>query len=311
MKKREQVYANIGLLLVALIWGSGFVVTKLLLGHIGPYYMLFYRFLISFLIMAFAFFKKFKLLDKENIKAGVLLGVFMFLGFVTQTVGLEFMEPGKQGFIVASNVVMVPFIYWAISKVKPDRYDIIGVILCFLGLGVLTTDGGSLGGLGRGEVLSFLSAIFFGFHVTFIGHYTRKHDPVLLTLLQMFTAGLLALVFARIKEGSLVVLTKESALPILYLGVFNTFIAFTLQNVSQKHTTPTNASIILSMESVFSMILAILFVNEKVTIRHLLGFVLVFVAVIISQTKLSFLKSEKSSKKKEDIDEDLLEENSY
>lgn len=297
MKKKEQVYANAGLLLVALIWGSGFVVTKLLLGHIGPYYMLFYRFLISFLIMAFAFFKKFKLLNKKNIRAGVFLGLLMFGGFATQTVGLEFMDPGKQGFIVASNIVMVPFIYWAIAKVRPDRFDLMGVVLCFLGLGVLSSEG-SMGSIGRGELLSFLSAIFFAFHVTFIGHYARDNDPVLLTLLQMFTAGVLALGFALVKEGSFVVLTRESALPILYLGVFNTFIAFTLQNVSQKYTSPTNACIILSLESVFSMILAVIVVDEKVSLRHVIGFICIFAAVIISQTKLRFLKAEKSSKKK-------------
>ena len=304
MRKKEQVYANIGLLLVALIWGSGFVVTKLLLNHIGPYYMLFYRFLISFLIMALAFNKKFCLINKENLKAGILLGIFMFGGFATQTVGLEFMEPGKQGFIVASNVVMVPFIYWAITKVRPDKYDVIGAVMCFLGLAALSLEG-SIVGLGKGEILTFLSAVFFAFHVTFIGHFAKDNDPVLLTLLQMFTAGVLALVFAFLKEGQFVMLTKESALPILYLGVFNTFIAFTLQNVSQKYTTPTNAAIILSMESVFSMIIAVIVVKEKVTLQHLIGFTLVFIAVIISQTKLRFLTNKKKSNSK------LKEENGY
>lgn len=291
MKKQNHIYANIGLLLVAIIWGSGFVVTKGALDHIGPYYMLFYRFLISFLIMSVAFYKKFKILDKENIKAGVLLGTFMFLGFVTQTVGLEYMEAGKQAFIIASSVVLVPFIYWFISKIAPDQFDVLGAILSFIGVAIISFGGDLGGGLGKGEVLSFLSAICFAFHTSSIGYFTRKHDPVLLTLLQMFTAGVLSLIAALKFEGSFVLLNEFSALPIIYLGVFNTFIAFTLQNVSQKYTSSTNAAIILSLESVFGAILAILVLKEAVTFNFLMGSTIVFIGVLLAQTKLSFFRN--------------------
>ena len=183
-KNKVKVYANIGLLLVALIWGSGFVVSKILLDYIGPYYLLFYRFLISFLVMALIFSGKFSLINKENFKAGLVLGVLMFGGFMTQMVGLEFMDAGKQGFITASNVVMVPFIFWGISKVKPDAYDIIGALMCFWN-GFLSLEG-SVASLGRGEILTLCSAVFFAFHVSFIGFYAKDHDPILLTLYQMF-----------------------------------------------------------------------------------------------------------------------------
>lgn len=298
MKKQRHIYANIGLLLVALIWGSGFVVTKGALDHIGPYYMLFYRFLISFLIMAVAFFKKFKLLNKENIKAGVLLGIFMFVGFVTQTVGLEYIEAGKQAFIVASSVVLVPFIYWVISKVAPDKFDVLGAILSFIGVALISMDGGVGASLGKGEILSFISAICFAFHTSSIGYFARRHDPVLLTLLQMFTAGVLSLVFALRIEGDFVLLNQFSALPIIYLGVFNTFIAFTLQNVSQKYTTSTNAAIILSLESVFGALLAIVVLKEAVTFNFVMGSMIVFIGVLLAQTKLSFIRNSNGLRKR-------------
>lgn len=297
MKRDKNVYANIGLFIVALIWGSGFVVTKEGLNHIGPHYMLFYRFSISFFIMSVFFFRKFKLLNKDNIKAGMLLGLFMFLGFVTQTVGLEFMEAGKQAFIVASSVVLVPFIYWFLSKVRPDGFDIIGALMSFIGVAIISMSGGVGGSIGKGEFLTFMSAISFAFHTSAIGYFARKHDPVVLTLLQMFTAGVLSLLFAFKFEGNFVLLNANSAPSILYLAVFNTFVAFTLQNISQRYTSSTNAAIILSLESVIGAILAIIILKEKVTARFIIGSSIVFIGVLLAQTKLSFIRNGHKRKK--------------
>ena len=159
MENKKSLYADLSLVLVALIWGSGFVATKKALAHTTPYYLLAIRFIISFLIMAVVFFKKLKKMNFKDFKAGAVIGLFLFLGFATQTVGLNYTTAGKQAFITATNVVMVPFIYWGISKKKPDIYEVIAALLCFAGIGILSVDSGCK--MGYGEFLTFLCAIFF------------------------------------------------------------------------------------------------------------------------------------------------------
>lgn len=161
MENKKSLYADLSLLFVAIIWGSGFVVTKNTLNHITPYYLLAYRFMISFLLMALVFFKRLRKAKLEDLKAGLLIGIFLFGGFATQTVGLNYTTAGKQAFITASNVVMVPFIYWGISKKKPDIYDVVAAVLCFTGIGILSFESGLR--MGYGEFLTFICAIFLHF----------------------------------------------------------------------------------------------------------------------------------------------------
>ncbi len=173
-KIKKPVYADLSLLIVAMIWGgSGFVVTKNALDHVLPYYLLSFRFMISFFLMALVFFKRLKNINLEDFKAGFIIGIFLFLGFATQTVGLNYTTAGKQAFITATNVVMVPFIYWGISKKRPDKYEIIAAILCFIGIGILSFESGLKMGYG-GEFLTFLCAIFFAIHISAIGYFAKS-----------------------------------------------------------------------------------------------------------------------------------------
>src|SRR5699024_11114217 len=108
---RKSLYADLSLLLVAAIWGSGFVVTKNAVNHITPFYMLTIRFSISFILMAIIFWERVKNTKPEDIKAGAVIGFFLFTAFATQTYGIKYTTVSKQAFITASNVVMVPFFY--------------------------------------------------------------------------------------------------------------------------------------------------------------------------------------------------------
>ena len=133
MENKKSLYADISLMLVAIIWGTGFVVTKNALDNMTPYYILAFRFLISTLLLGIISFKKLKKITKKELSAGIIIGLFLFFGFATQTVGLKYTTVGKQSFITATNVVMVPFMYWLISKKKPNNYEMFGALLCFVG----------------------------------------------------------------------------------------------------------------------------------------------------------------------------------
>ncbi len=293
MGEEKSLYADLSLFLVAIIWGSGFVVTKNGLNHITPYYLLSYRFMISFLLMAIVFFKRLKKTNIADLKAGLLIGIFLFGGFATQTVGLNYTTAGKQAFITATNVVMVPFIYWGISKKRPDTYDIVAAFLCSIGIGILSFESNL--GIGYGELLTFICAIFFALHISTIGYFSKKHDPIILSVIQILVAGLLSTIFALLFEPKIGKVPNEAVFSILYLSLFSTLIAFLIQNIAQKHTSSTHAAIILSLESVFGGLLSLIFLKEPFTIRFLIGCLAILISIITTETKWEFLREGRKS----------------
>ena len=240
--------------------------------------------------MALVFFKRLRKAKLEDLKAGLLIGIFLFGGFATQTVGLNYTTAGKQAFITASNVVMVPFIYWGISKKKPDIYDVVAAVLCFTGIGILSFESGLR--MGYGEFLTFICAIFFALHISAIGYYSKKHDPVVLSIIQMFIAGILSIIFALMFETKPPSIANEAIFSILYLSIFSTLIAFLIQNIAQKYTSSTHTAIILSLEAVFGGALSLIFLKESFTIRFLIGCIAIFAAIITTETKWKFLKKD-------------------
>ncbi len=292
MENKKALYADLSLLIVAIIWGSGFVVTKNALDNMTPYYILGFRFLVSTLLLTIISFKKLKTITKKELKAGIIIGLFLFFGFATQTVGLKYTTAGKQGFITATNVVMVPFMYWMLTKKKPDIFEFFGAILCFIGIGILSLDTNLT--IGYGEFLTFLCAIGFAMHIVSVGHFAKEVDPFIVSIVQLGTAAILSFIFAFLFEPKIVQISNASIFPILYLGVFGTMIAFLIQNIAQNHTTSTHAAIILSLEAVFGSIFALIFLKEQFTIRFLIGCLAIFVSVLASETKFKFLKTDKA-----------------
>lgn len=291
MENKKVLYADIALLIVAIVWGSGFVVTKNALAHLTPMYLVFYRFLIAAILLGVVMHKRLLKAEKKDIKAGIIIGIFLFGGFAFQTVGLQYTEAGRQAFITATYVVMVPFLYWAITKKKPDNFEIFAAFLCTIGIGILSLEKNLT--IGYGEFLTLLCAIMFALHVASIGYFAPKSDTIVIAIVQLATTAILSLILAMFTEGINFGIAREAIGGILYLGIFSSMIAFLLQTVAQKYTSSTHAAIILSMEAVFGSILGIILLNEGVTVKFIIGCLAILISVITSETKWEFLKSKK------------------
>ena len=139
-KKRAEVMGSLSLLVVAIIWGSGFIASQMALdAQMSSAFIMFVRFAIAALIVGIVFHKDLKKnMKKEHIKGGLLIGTFLFLAFYVQTVALQYTTPSNNAFITAANVVIVPFLWWAISKKKPGAKFIVSSFLCLLGIGILS-----------------------------------------------------------------------------------------------------------------------------------------------------------------------------
>jgi len=291
--RKKSILADISLLLVAIVWGGGFIAVKGALDNITPFYIMAMRFGISVLIMLLVLRKKIKHFTKNDLKVGTFVGLLLFLGFAAQTVGMKYTTAGKNAFLTGTNVVIVPFLYWAISKKKPDGYSLISALLCFFGIGMLTLDGGLY--LGLGDSLTLLCAVFFAAHIVAVGFFAPKVDVISLVIIQLGSAAVFSIIAALIYEPIPQVLNSNTIFAIGYLGIFSTMLAFLVQNVAQKYTTPTHAAIILCLESVFGSILSVIMLNEIFTLKMVLGCLIIFIAIITTETKLNFLKRKKIS----------------
>lgn len=271
----------------ALIWGSSFIMMKTAIDNLAPCYLLAFRFAIGCLLLAAIFHKKIKLLNREYLWQGAFLGLLLFSGYCVQTYGLAETTPGRNAFLTTIYCVIVPFFYWLVDKIRPDVYNISAAVLCVGGIGFVSLNGSF--SVGRGDFLSIICGFLFAAHIVFIAKYNRSKDAVLLTILQFGFASLFALIAAVLFEAPPQSFTAGTIKSLLYLAVFATALALCLQNIGQKHTSPSAASIILSLESVFGILFSVLFYGEKLNSRLLIGFALIFLSVIISETKLSFL----------------------
>lgn len=286
--KKKSLYADLSLLLVAIIWGSSFVVIKNALDYINPVYILVLRFALSSVLMAFVFWKRFREINKKDIKAGAIIGFFLFLAFLTQTIGLKYTTVSKQAFITASYVVIVPFFYWGITKKKPDIYEFVAAILCLIGIGLLSLEEGLSINLGDG--LTMVCAVFFALHIISIEYFAKDHDPIILTIVQFAVAAIFSFIVVLIFNIKLGSFGKEVGFSILYVAVVSTLIAFGIQNVAQKYTSSTHTAIILSMESVFGSIFSVLLLGDKLTVKLFLGCLIVLLSILTAETKWNFLR---------------------
>ncbi len=291
--KKKSFLADMSLLLVAIMWGGGFIAVKGALDSITPFYIMAMRFSISVIIMLIVFRKKVKHITKNELKVGTLVGLLLFLGFAAQTIGMQYTTAGKNAFLTGTNVVIVPFLYWVISKRRPDSYSLVSAFLCFIGIGMLTLDGGIR--IGLGDSLTLICAVFFAAHIVSVGFFTEKVDAISLVIIQLGAAAVFSIIAALIYEPIPQVLNSDTIFAIGYLAIFSTMIAFIIQNVAQKYTTSTHAAIILCLESVFGSVLSVLMLNEIFTSKMVLGCLTIFIAIITTETKWDFLKRKKIS----------------
>jgi len=291
--KNNGIYPKLALFLAALIWGTSFVIMKSTVDIFPPSVLLGIRFTIGTVLLSVIFYKKLKLLNRDYFIKGGIIGLMLFTAYFTQTWGLTDTTPGKNAFLTAAYCVMVPFLMWFVTKKAPDRYNITAAILCLTGIGFVSlTQGFSIS---FGDSFTLLGAFFYAAHMVVIAIFSKDKDPVLLTILQFGTSAILSwfvsLFGAKMPES----IPVASVFGIFYLGIFCTGIAMLLQNIGQKYSDASSASIILSLEAVFGVLVSILCRTENLTFSMAFGFILIFISVIISETKLDFLKNKNPS----------------
>lgn len=291
-KKTVSIFASAGLVLTAAIWGFAFVVVKDSLDYIGAVYMIAIRYSIAALVMGLIFINKWRLLDARYLRHGLLTGFFLFTAYTTQTIGCDYTTAGKNAFLTTVYVILIPLISWALYKKRPGWYVFVAAILSLTGIGLLALGTGDRVGLNLGDALTLVCGLFYALHIIWTARYNEEgDDPLFLTLLQFIVCALLGWIFAPIYDGAFPAAGLQNSrviLSMLYLGLFSTMLCFSLQNIGLKYVQSSLASLFLSFESVFGVLFSSLFLHEKLTLRMGIGCVLIFIAVVLAETKFEF-----------------------
>lgn len=281
---------SIILLLTALIWGTAFVAQSVGVEHIPPFTFNGVRNVVGAIALLPVIFvmskikKKKAEVVKEDKKTlfigGILCGVVLAVASTLQQFGLVYTTPGKAGFLTALYIIFVP-LFSIILKKRVKHSIWLSVALATLGMYLLCVKESVT--INKGDVLVFLCAIAFTFHIMVIDHFSPKVDGVKLSCIQFAVCAVLcllgALIFDRISLSDL----TYAAVPILYTGVMSSGVAYTLQIIGQKYTNPTLATLIMSLESVFAALAGWIILGQGMSLSEIAGAVLMFVSIIIAQ----------------------------
>ncbi|MGN0047152.1 MAG: DMT family transporter [Eggerthellaceae bacterium] len=287
-EKDYPAWAYRGILIAAtIIWGGNFVVSKFAVDAAGATWVVGIRFLIAGLLMALLLAKRLsRHLTKDLVRAGCIIGLFSFLGYWTQFLGLEGTTPAKNAFLSACYCVTVPFIWWVVVRRSPTKKNLAAAAICVAGMALVTLEGDL--SVTWGDGVSILSAFMYGAEIVVIALYIRDYDVLSVTTIQMITSGILGCILGAFthEPPTAALLADPGFLAAMaYIILLASCFASTAQNLAQTHVPPAEVSLLFALESVFGTLFSVIFYGEALTLKLVAGFILIFVGILVSQLR--------------------------
>ena len=283
MKKISRTQAEILLLIVAIIWGGGFIAGKVALETASPLWIIFLRFSLAALCLGIVFFKQIKSAGKACVRAGLGIGLLQDLALFVQLYALQYTTTAKQSFLAATYVMFTPFVAWLIFKKKISIQNYLAAALALIGIAFLSLNG-SLE-IQFGDMLTLGFALIFSLQIILMSRISPKFDIIPLTFYQMLGAAIFGGIAAFASGMPAELFSHRSMLGILYLGIFNSAVAFVLQNFAQRFTSESKAALLLSLESVFGLAFSLMFYHDPFTLKMAIGCALIFLSLMVSNYK--------------------------
>ena len=286
-RMKDKIQGTILLLLTTVIWGSAFIAQSVGMDHVGPFTFQAVRALLALLFLfplsRFTdgkqdFFKKW--MDRQLWKTGFPAGIALFLAAGLQQVSLQYTTAGKAGFLTAMYIVLVP-VLGAFLGDRPPLTAWISVGIAAVGLYLLS--GADLMGIQLTDLMLLACAFFFAVQITIVDRRGKRFDGVRLNFVQSLVCGVLSAIMMVLTEEVYLRDILRCWLPLCYAGILSMGVAYTLQIMGQKKLDPTQASILMSLESVFALVFGWLILKEQLSAVELAGCAAMFCAVLLSQ----------------------------
>ena len=275
--------AEIALVFVCLIWGSTFVLVKNALNDVSPALFLAIRFSLA-AVLLFAVYAARTKPAAHAWKGGVATGLFLFVGYLLQTMGLRFTTPAKSGFLTGLYIVLVPLLTALVYRRVPGVSEWMGVMLATVGMGLMTLTTARME-IGVGDLLTIACAFAFAVHILMLGHYSKRMPTEWLTLLQIGASALFAMAACGLVETPFIRWTPRVWIALAVTACLATALAFLLQTWGQRYTTPTRAALIFSLEPVFAWLTSYVFEQEVLTGQVLSGAGCILAGVLLVELK--------------------------
>jgi len=284
------------LLICAFLWGGTFSAIKLALDSSSPTLFLALRFGLAFLILLPFYFKKIRRPDKRTLAESVILGILLFASFETQMIGLKFTTATKSGFITGTFVIFTPLFQAIFERRMLDGRTILGVLIVVLGLFFISAQENSayelltVGNFNFGDFMTIICAVIISVYIIYLDRISANHDPIFLTMIQVGITAFLALGFTFIFdlgkiERAVFEINLVSASALLYTSIFASVITTILQTKYQRTVTPARASLLFSLEPVFSALVAYFLVGERLGAKGIAGAFLIIAGILVSEVR--------------------------
>lgn len=311
----KELKGSLILFLVAFIWGLAFVFQSICAEYMDAYTVLYFRSFIALIFLAPILIYSLRKDKKENRKyslkdmiiSGVFCGIFLSLASLFQQLGIEKVSAGKTGFLTSVYILVVPIL--ALFLKKKSTWNVyLAILIGLIGLFIMSIDFSNFSfSFGSGEALILLGSLFFAFQIITIDHYSNRTNLILLSCIQLLIQGIINLIirlFLGIDSASFIsMFNLKSIISILFIGIFSSGVAYTLQLIGQKDVNPTVSSLIMSLESVFGALCSVIIyqfykfssVDQNMSLEEIIGSIILFSAVIFSKLPEKwFTKKEKS-----------------
>lgn len=278
------------LILVTVVWGLGFVLTKNALDAVGPITFMSWRFTVAaVLISLFCLRRRFILESKRSLAAGILVGSLLATGYIFQTIGLRLTTNGKTAFITGLQVVFIPLFATFTFTKKPRLQTVICTIIAAIGLGFLTL--GQNWQINDGDLWVLGCAIFFALHIIANSYFCRRHDPLVLATQQIIVVAVITTLASFIIETPDFSKVPQLTTPILVTAVLCTAFAFYILTKAQQYISSTRTGLILILEAVFGAMFGWLLAGETLGIKGAIGCTLILCALVYAQLAPQELKT--------------------
>ena len=275
----QRTKAEALLVVVTLIWGSTFVVVKEALNHTSPLPFLAVRFTLAGLLL-FIWLGRGKL-DRQALVPGLVLGIFLFGGFVFQTWGQNYTTPSKCAFITGFSVILVPLITMFYGS-QARAGGLLGAVLGLAGIYFLVSPS-RLESVNRGDILTLIGSVSFALHIILVGQYTRRFSFLHLVPVQVLAVALLSIAALPFDPNRRVDLTLGLVGAFIFTALFATGFAFSVQNWAQQYTPASHTALIFALEPVFAAIASRIVMGERMGGKVLMGSVLILGGMVVSE----------------------------
>lgn len=283
--------SHVFLLLAAVIWGLGTVFMKEVVSGVDPFWLASTRFFSAGVILSLVFSRNIMRLVREkkllvHVKASLLVGVPMMIGYMLNAFGLVGTTASKSSFLTGLYCVIVPFVTWFLTKKRPTAFNLVAASMCVCGIAMVSVVGNSSFAISWGDTVTLLSAAFMAIQLALTSKVAPGKDMMSITALSFLLAGgasigVAALISPLPEAASL--MQPDMVSSIVYLVLFATCAALLLQNIGLAKVPAAQGSLLLSFESVFGVLFGVIILGEALTVPMIFGFILIFSSVVVSE----------------------------